>query len=72
MMANSIVEIAGLVRARRKSLNLTQAELADLAGVSPRYVYDLENEKATVALDRFLSVLDALGLRLLLSRGDKI
>ena len=59
--------IAVVVRTRRKSLGLTQAELADLSGVSAKFVYDLENGKPTIALDRLLLVIAALGLRLNLS-----
>lgn len=55
-------DLADAVRARRKHLRLTQAELADIAGVSPRFVYDLEKGKPSVALDKTLSVLTAMGL----------
>jgi y4mF family transcriptional regulator len=56
--------IAGIVRARRKDLGLTQLELAELAEVSPRFVFDLENGKPTVSLDRVLLVTKTLGLKL--------
>ena len=55
-------DLAAAVRARRKHLGLTQAELADIASVSARFVYDLERGKPTIALDKALLVLDALGL----------
>jgi len=55
-------DIAPLVRARRKDLGLTQAELAGLAEVSPRFVFDLESGKQTIALDKLFAVLRALGL----------
>ncbi|HRQ10769.1 MAG TPA: helix-turn-helix transcriptional regulator [Trueperaceae bacterium] len=51
-------------RARRKALRLTQQDLADLAGVSPRFIHDLESGKPTVQLDRLLAVATALGLEL--------
>ena len=66
MITDSPDSIARLVRLRRKELGLTQAELAELAGVSPRFVFDLENAKPTVALDKFRLVTKALGLSLLL------
>lgn len=56
--------INAVVRARRKELGLTQAQLAELAGVSPRFVFDLEAGKPTVSLDRLLVVLKALGLKM--------
>lgn len=52
------------VRQRRRALGLTQAELANLAGVSPRFVHALETGKASVQLDRVQAVLGVLGLRL--------
>lgn len=60
------------VRARRLQLRLRQNELADLAGVSERFVYALENGKRTVQLDKVLAVLNALGLHLEIRRGADI
>ncbi len=56
--------IANQVRSRRKSLRLTQADLADLAGCSERFVRSLEAGKATVRIDKLLDVLGPLGLEL--------
>jgi y4mF family transcriptional regulator len=64
-MAMSISkDINVVVRARRKELGLTQSQLAELAGVSSRFVFDLEAGKQTVSLDRVLLVLKVLGLKL--------
>lgn len=63
-MGDRLQRIAEEVRARRKSLRLTQDDLADLAGCSPRFVRSLEGGKATVRLDKLLDVLEALGLEL--------
>jgi len=52
------------VRERRKSLQLTQDELADLAGCSPRFVRSLEAGKPGVRLDKVLDILAVLGLEL--------
>jgi len=57
------------VLARRLQLRLRQAELADLAGVSERFVYALEHGKKSVQLDKTVEVLAALGLHLELQRG---
>jgi y4mF family transcriptional regulator len=57
------------VRARRRQLQLRQGEVADLAGVSERFVYALEHGKESVQLDKVLAVLAALGLHLELRRG---
>jgi HTH-type transcriptional regulator / antitoxin HipB len=61
--------LADEVRARRTALHLKQEELADLAGVSERFVYALENGKQTVQMDKVLAVLNALGLHLEIQRG---
>jgi HTH-type transcriptional regulator/antitoxin HipB len=53
-----------MVVARRKTLGLRQEDLADLAGVSHRFVQSLEAGKRSVQLDKVEAVLDALGLRL--------
>jgi y4mF family transcriptional regulator len=56
--------LAAVVRERRRRLDLRQEDLADLAGVSLRFVQALEAGKATVQLDRVEAVLEVLGLRL--------
>lgn len=59
---------AAAVAARRQELDLTQAELADLAGVARGPVLALEAGR-TVSLDVLLAVLEVLGLHLELARG---
>ena len=44
-----------LLRTRRRSLGLRQDELADLAGVSERFVYALESGKRTVQMDKAIA-----------------
>jgi HTH-type transcriptional regulator/antitoxin HipB len=60
---------ATAVRSRRRQLRLRQDEVADLAGVSERFIYSLENGKQSVHLDKVIAVLSALGLHLELHRG---
>ncbi len=57
-------ELGSHVRERRRKLGIRQEELADLAGVSPRFVHSLEHGKPTMRLDKVLAVLDVLGLEL--------
>ncbi|WP_458780185.1 type II toxin-antitoxin system Y4mF family antitoxin [Arthrobacter sp. D3-16] len=52
------------VRARRTALRLTQHDLAQLAGVSERFVRFVEQGKSSVQLDSLLSLLGTLGLEL--------
>jgi y4mF family transcriptional regulator len=61
---------ADAVRLRRRQLGLGQGELADLAGVSERFVFALERGKPSVQLDKVVAVLSALGLHLELRRGS--
>jgi HTH-type transcriptional regulator / antitoxin HipB len=60
--------LGDVVRQRREELGLRQDELADLAGVSTRFVHTLEAGKPTVQLDRVAAVLDVLGLELAVQR----
>lgn len=60
--------LAKVVRSRRQDFRLTQAELADLAGVSERFVRFLEHGKPAVQLDSVRAVLNALGLDLGIER----
>jgi y4mF family transcriptional regulator len=50
------------VAARRRELGLGQEELAELAGVSVRFVRSLEHGKLTARLDKIEAVIDVLGL----------
>nr|WP_306238462.1 helix-turn-helix transcriptional regulator [Ornithinimicrobium sp. HY1745] len=55
------------VVAQRRALGLRQADLAALAGVSERFVRELESGKTSVRLDKVEPVLEALGLRLVVA-----
>ena len=60
------------IRQRRRELGLAQLELAELAGVSERFVRALEHDKPSVQLDYVRAVLDVLGLELRLQiRGTE-
>jgi y4mF family transcriptional regulator len=61
--------LADAVRARRKDLGLSQAELAALAGCSTRFVHAVESAKPSLRLDKLVGLLEVLGLRLELHRG---
>lgn len=57
-------ELGEMVRKRRKSLRLTQEELAAVAAVTPRLLGEVERGKPTAQLDGVLRTLAALGLDL--------
>lgn len=56
--------ISDAVKRRRKTLGLTQLELADLAEVSERLVRDIETGRLTIKTDKLLTILEALGLEI--------
>jgi HTH-type transcriptional regulator/antitoxin HipB len=67
-MTDTITDrLASEVRARRRSLGLTQQDLADMAGVSERFVRFVEQGKPSVQLDSLTAVIDTLGLELRLA-----
>ena len=53
-----------LVKERRRSLGLTQQELANRAGVGLRFVRELEQGKASLRLDKVNQVLALFGQRM--------
>ena len=59
-----------VLRASRKRLGLTQADLALAAGVGLRFIVELEAGKPTVRLEQVLRVVDALGSSLTLTGLD--
>lgn len=63
-------EVSKVVRQRRRSLSLTQVELADLAEVSERLIRDLEGGRLTVRTDKLLAILAALGLEIKIMRNQ--
>lgn len=65
-------QLAAGVRARRKALRLSQRDLAELAGVSERFVRFVEQGKRSVQLDSLLALLDTLGLELRLETRTSV
>lgn len=59
-----MMDLAAVVTERRRTLGLTQLDAADMAGVSERFVRDVEAGKRSVRLDKAEALLAALGLRL--------
>jgi y4mF family transcriptional regulator len=57
------ISIGRVVRTRRRELNLRQADLAELAGCSTRFIHALEHDKPSLLLDKVADVLAVLGLR---------
>ncbi|AEI52043.1 helix-turn-helix transcriptional regulator [Runella slithyformis] len=53
--------ISQFVQDKRKSLKLTQVDLAEKSGVGLRFVRELEQGKETLRLDKVNQVLDLFG-----------
>ncbi len=62
MTVKSVGEIGSLVRDRRKRLGITQGDLAERAGVSRKWVSELEGGKETVQFDAVLAVFGVLAI----------
>lgn len=57
-------EIGELSKRTRKSLGVTQANLALTSGTGLRFIIDLERGKPTCQLEKTLIVLHTLGIRI--------
>jgi y4mF family transcriptional regulator len=57
-------QLAEFLKGKRRQLNLTQAMLADKAGVGLRFLRDLEQGKATLRMDKVNQVLRLFGYEL--------
>ena len=65
------IEIGYAIKDRRAELGLTQAQLAEAAGISKRSLWSLElGRNPGVQLDKLTAVLGALGLDLAISTAD--
>jgi y4mF family transcriptional regulator len=72
VVANAFPKALGAeVRARRTSLRLNQQDLADMAGVSERFVRFVEQGKPSIQLDSLLAVLETLGMELKLGTRSR-
>ena len=61
-MPLSVEQVSGIVKSARKSLGVTQRQLALTAGTGLRFVIDLEKGKPTCQLGKTLAVLNTLGI----------
>jgi y4mF family transcriptional regulator len=66
----TLAALGRALRARRSALGLRQADVADLAGCSERFVHAAEHGKASLQFDKLLAVLEVLGLGLRLVPGN--
>lgn len=57
-------DLSEFIRFKRKSLGMTQPELAEKAGTGLRFIRDLEQGKKTLRMDKVNQVLDLFGYKL--------
>ncbi len=62
--------LGSAIRHYRQDAGLTQAELAERAGLNRTYLSDLERGKETEQVRRMLRVLRQLGVRMTLDKAD--
>ena len=60
-------DLGAFIRKKRKELNMTQAELADICNVGTRFISNLENGKPTLEFDKVIHVASGLGIELIAS-----
>ena len=61
---STMAHLGQLVRQVRKEQGLTQLDVAGLAGLSNRFIIDLERGKETLHVQKVFDVLSLLGLEL--------
>ena len=57
-------ELARIIKYHRKTANLTQLQLAELAGVGKTVVFDIEKGKETVKIQTLKKVLKVLNIQM--------
>jgi y4mF family transcriptional regulator len=60
----SVSEVGSAIQKRRKALKITQAHLADLAGISVNSLYKIERGEANPTLDLIEKIANVLGLEI--------
>jgi len=63
-MEEKYLQLSKFVKSKRKSLNLTQKEMAEKSGVGLRFVRELEQGKETLKMDKVNQVLALFGFEL--------
>lgn len=67
LMKTTAKQIGELVKATRKSLAVTQKDLAMTSGTGLRFIIELEKGKPTCQLNKVLTVLNTLGIAIKLT-----
>ena len=70
MAARAGLDVSGVIRRVRRAADLSQRELAAVAGVSPARIARIETGAASVSVGLFQTLLAAAGLHLAVLDGD--
>lgn len=65
-------KIGDIVKENRKRIGITQAQLANYANVSKKFIGELENNKETIELNKLYDVLNVLDLTILIVSKKEI
>lgn len=65
------VEVGNVIRRRRKTLRLTQQDLAEMVGVNRRLISELERGMASTAVRHLHAACEALGLSVVIEPVDR-
>ncbi len=57
-------EIGDIIQMRRSVLSLNQEDLAEMAGISSKTIYLLEQGKSNASLDTLQKIFEILGLKI--------
>lgn len=60
-------EFGNIIKQRRKYLQITQKELAEIVGIGLRSLLDIENGKGNPTIDQLQKITESLGLKLEIS-----
>ncbi len=71
MQIRTTKDLGAAIRDRRKKKGLDQGELAELVGVSRRWVNEVEQGKSRAQISLILKTLDALGLNIFVETDDQ-
>lgn len=64
-------DLGKIIRKRRKSLGMKQADLALVSGTGVRFISDLENGKETCVIGKTLKVMQSLGMEPMIHLRDQ-
>ena len=63
-------DLGVLLRKKRKAQNLTQGKVAELCGVSVKFISEVERGKETAEIGKVLYLLNSLGIDLIADPRD--